>query len=190
MVADENARFAGIEARCADNFKFGAGQAKNIAEENALRPVVLARIDEDAKKNQKRADDRKVNSADRPQKRRSNRKIRISHTIASSADGRISSERHSKHIISPSIITFTGRSICSSMLSADDREARGSFICVPVKSRGSILMSPRRLIGPQRTYSIRPSVASALGAIIILPPVNLLLLKERKRAGRRSHSPD
>ena len=41
---------------------------------------------------------------------------------------------------------------------------------------------------PQRTYSIRPLFTSALGAIIIVPPVNLLLLKVRNKQRRRSNS--
>src|SRR5450432_1267302 len=40
-----------------------------------------------------------------------------------------------------------------------------------------------RPIGPQRTNSIKPSFTSAFGAIIMVPPVNLLLLKVRKFTG-------
>src|SRR5438270_7758329 len=43
-------------------------------------------------------------------------------------------------------------------------------------------------MGPHRTYSTRPSFVSALGAIIIVPPVNLLLLKVRNKQRRRSNS--
>src|SRR5208283_3170372 len=41
---------------------------------------------------------------------------------------------------------------------------------------------------PQRTYSISPSSVRASGAIIIVPPVNLLLLKVKNRQRRRSNS--
>ena len=61
-------------------------------------------------------------------------------------------------------------------------------MCVPVKRRGKSQSKPSRPMGPQRTYSIWPSEGSASGAIIIFPPVNLLLLKVRNKAGARSHS--
>ena len=64
------------------------------------------------------------------------------------------------------------------------RSARGWFICVPSYNVGKLRSSPTRPIGPHRTYSIKPSSISALGAIIMVPPVNLLLLKVRKRQGR------
>ena len=41
--------------------------------------------------------------------------------------------------------------------------------------------SPSLPMGPQRTNSMRPSLGSASGAIIMVPPVYLLLLKVRKR---------
>ena len=43
-------------------------------------------------------------------------------------------------------------------------------------------------MGPQRTYSIRPLSDAAFGAIIIFPPVNLLLLNVRKRQRSLSNS--
>ena len=46
VIADENARPLRIESRRALHFEFHAGKPQNIAKENALRPVVLARIDE------------------------------------------------------------------------------------------------------------------------------------------------
>ena len=55
-----------------------------------------------------------------------------------------------------------------------------------VEESGNSRSRSRRPMGAQRTYSIRPSLGSAFGAIIILPPVNLLLLKVRKRQRRRS----
>ena len=58
----------------------------------------------------------------------------------------------------------------------------------PVIKPGRLRISPTRPIGPQRTYSTKPSSISALGAIIIVPPVNLLLLKVRNRQGRLSKS--
>src|SRR6266581_1922909 len=45
-----------------------------------------------------------------------------------------------------------------------------------------------RPIGPQRTISMNPSDGSACGAINIVPPVYLLLLKLRNRQRRSSQS--
>src|SRR5882757_10605028 len=45
---------------------------------------------------------------------------------------------------------------------------------------------PRRPIGPQRTNSMRASEGSALGAMSMVPPVYLLLLKDRNRQRRSS----
>src|SRR3981081_3841401 len=53
---------------------------------------------------------------------------------------------------------------------------------------GNMRSAANRPIGPQCTYSIKPSLGLALGAIHIVPPVYALLLKVRKRHGRRSHS--
>ena len=47
--------------------EFDAGETQDIAKEDALRPVVFARIDEDAESNQKRADHGEMDSADGPQ---------------------------------------------------------------------------------------------------------------------------
>ena len=74
----------------------------------------------------------------------------------------------------------------------------GDGLCIPPADAGYACrhkvpadcgLSPSRPIGPQRTYSIRPSLISALGAIIIVPPVNLLLLKVRNRQRRCGRIP-
>src|SRR5580704_729775 len=188
MIADEYAGARAIEAGRVADLEAHARKAKNIAEENALRPIVFTRVNKNAESDEQRANDGEMNSADDPKNCRANREPRALHTITSSAAGSISSERQCSRRISPSTITFTGAGRSRSMRRAAAREARRCSMCVPVKSRGSVQRRRRRPTGLQRTYSIWPSVGSAFGAIIIFPPVNLLLLKVRKRHGRRSQS--
>src|ERR1700723_3545218 len=179
MIADEKTGPVWVESRCTVNFKAGSGETKNIAKKDPLRQVVLSRIHEYRQKNQKNTDYCKMYPADRPENRRTHRQIRLPHTITSNAEGRLS----------PSTITFTGPSSSNSTRFAPARAASGWLICVPVNNRGSVQISPARPIGPQRTYSIEPSPGSAFGAIIIFPPVNLLLLKVKNRLRLRFHSP-
>jgi len=68
------------------------------------------------------------------------------------------------------------------------REACGCLMCEPSNNAEKLRANCKRPTGPQRTYSIRPSLVDACGAIIILPPVNLLLLKLKNRQRRRSIS--
>src|SRR5580704_6412005 len=183
VIAYENACARGIKPRRAVHLELHTDQPQNISKKQSLRPVVFSRVDDDGQKNQEYAYHRKMNSADGPQYERADREIRFSHTMASNAPGRISSERHSRFRISPSLITLTGPSRRNSTRFAAAREASGCSMCFPVKSPGKFFSKLSRLTGAQRTYSIKPSVGSAFGAIIIFPPVNLLLLKERNSAG-------
>ncbi len=66
VVADENAGARGIEAGRAADFEAHPRQAKNVAKENTLRPVVLSRIDDCSKRHEKCANDGEMNSADHP----------------------------------------------------------------------------------------------------------------------------
>ena len=59
-----------IESRRAADFEFHSGDAQNIAKENALRPIVLARIDEDRQEHEESADDEEVNAAEQPERER------------------------------------------------------------------------------------------------------------------------
>ncbi|GBC83345.1 hypothetical protein HRbin10_02492 [bacterium HR10] len=68
------------------------------------------------------------------------------------------------------------------------RSQSGWLTCDPSKRPGRLRSRPIRPIGPQRTYSIRPSQGSACGAINIRPPVYLLFEKVRKRQRRTSAS--
>src|SRR3974390_257521 len=110
------------------------------------------------------------------------------HTYTSIAPGQISSSLQSSGTISPSPITTTGASSANSTRFTPRRDASGCSMCVPSYNRGSIRINPSRPIGPQRTYSINPSLGSAFGAINIVPPVNLLLLNVKNRQRRSSHS--
>ena len=56
-------------------------------------------------------------------------------------------------------------------------------------SSGRFRTRPPRPMGPQCTYSIEPLSIEACGAIIILPPVYLLLLNATNRQRRSSRSP-
>src|SRR4029077_16346767 len=188
VIRDEDARFPRIKAGRTLHFKFHASQTENIAEKEALRPVVLSRVNENREKSEESADHCKMKSADSPENHRASGEVDLPHPATSSAAGSISSERHSRQRISPSTSTFTGATRSKSIRLAPARDARGCSICVPVKRVGKFHSKRSRPIGPQRTYSIQPSVGSALGAIIIFPPVNLLLLKLRNNARRRSHS--
>src|ERR1700677_722212 len=170
------------------NLELRADQTQDIAEEKTLRPIIFSWIDEGSEDDQEYSYDREMNSADSPQNKRSDRQECFSHTIASNAPGRISSERHSRFKISPSTIKFTGPSNRNSTRLAPAREASGCSMCLPVNKPEKFLSKLRRPTGAQRTYSINPSVGSACGAIIIFPPVNLLLLKERNSAGSTFHS--
>src|ERR1700735_257931 len=107
------------------NFKPYSGEPENISEEKALGPVIFSRIYKTREKNQKCADQSKVNPADGPQNKRANSEVGLPHTIASNAPGRISIERHSRRRISPSIITLTGSSRRKSMCLAALRKASG-----------------------------------------------------------------
>jgi len=71
-----------------------------------------------------------------------------------------------------------------------DRLPLGQWvICVrAVIERGQVPDQPSLPIGPHRTYSISPSSVTASGAIIIVPPVNLLLLNVKNNERRRSNS--
>src|SRR6185437_2159371 len=188
VIADEDARPFRIEAGSAAHFKPRTREPKNISKKESLRPVILAGIDEDSEKYQKRADDAKMHSTDRPQYQRAQSQPGLFHTITSSAPGRISSDCKFSFRFSPSTTIFTGSARSNSTRSAAARVARGWSMWVPVKSRGNKHSRRARPIGAQRTYSSFPSAESAFGAIIILPPVNLLFVKARKRLGRRSHS--
>ena len=46
VIADEDAGARGVKTGRAVHFEARAGEAQNVAEEKALRPVVFARIDE------------------------------------------------------------------------------------------------------------------------------------------------
>src|SRR5579875_156309 len=195
VIADKNAGARGVEAGRAPDFEANSGEPQDIAREYTLRPVVLPRIDHRAHRQDERARHYKVRPADNPESSRANNKpgvvqtrFHAPQTTTSSAPGRISSERHCSFRISPSIITFTGPFKSSSTRVVAARLASPWSICVPEKRRGKSHSSRNRPMGLQRTYSIFPSQASARGAIIIFPPVNLLLLKARKRHSRRSQS--
>jgi hypothetical protein len=69
MVADEYARPGAVKAGRVSDLEPNSGESKDVAKEPALRPVVFARINEYAEKDEKRADGEEVNCADDPKGR-------------------------------------------------------------------------------------------------------------------------
>ena len=128
VITNKDARPLGIKAQRAMDFKSHSDETQNIAEENALRQVILSRIYENREKKKECADQCKMNPADGPQKKRAKGEVDLSHTIASNAPGRISMERHSRLRISPSIITLTGPFKRNSIFFAPVRKASGCWM--------------------------------------------------------------
>src|SRR5579864_2059312 len=103
------------------------------------------------------------------------------------APGSTLNSSHCRDNTSPSTMTSTGASSLNSTRWTDLHSARGCWICVPSYNPGRFRIKPILPIGPQRTYSTRPSSTFAFGAIIMVPPVNLLLLNVTKRQRRSSN---
>ena len=202
----------GIEARRAPHDELRSRELHRDAAEHALRAIVLARIDENSEQHEKTAHRKEIRRAEQPviraakqsprrgaaprfagrPGRRGNRH-RLSafavHTITSSAPGSTSSDSTSSVSTSPSTTTSTGSFRSNSIRVAVRRDASLCFMCEPSNNFGRFRTRPRRPIGPQCTYSIAPLSMAACGAIIILPPVYLLLLKATNRQRRSSRSP-
>src|ERR1700689_3042800 len=70
VITNKDARPLGIKAQRAMDFKSHSDETQNIAEENALRQVILSRIYENREKKKECADQCKMNPADGPQKKR------------------------------------------------------------------------------------------------------------------------
>ena len=144
---------------------FTPAKRKNIAEENALRPIVLARIDENCQAASRNVhNDRKMNSADRPQNSGADREPGVLHTITSSAPGRISSDlaiqaqdfaihHHVHWAVEIEIDSLRGGA----------RRQRMIDVRAGEKARRNAAADRSRPIGPQRTYSIRPSAGIGFG---------------------------
>jgi len=90
MIADEDAGADGVETRCAADFEARSSQAQDIAEEKALGPIVLARINDGAECDENYADDGEMDAADCPKDRGADFEVGVFHTITSSAAGRTS----------------------------------------------------------------------------------------------------
>ena len=90
VIADEDAGAGGVEARGAADFEAGACESQNIAEEKALGPIVLAWINDGAQCDENCADYGEMNAADCPEDCGADGEVGFSHTITSSAAGRIS----------------------------------------------------------------------------------------------------
>ena len=123
VVADENAGASSVESRGATHFEARACETENIAEKCALRPIVLAWIDDSAEQNENCAHHREMNPLTAHRMAERTLQIGLLHTITSSAAGRISRDWHSRRMLSPSTITFTGPASSKSMRFVAAREA-------------------------------------------------------------------
>src|SRR5271154_3545101 len=92
VIADEDAGAGGVEAWSAAHFEAGSGEAQDIAEENALGPVVFSWINYGAERDENCADYGEMNAADGPEDCGADGEVGLFHTITSSAAGRISSD--------------------------------------------------------------------------------------------------
>src|SRR5215472_11566659 len=66
VVADEDAGALGVKTWRSPNFKLHSREPQDVPEENPLRPVILARVDENTQNDQKRADYPEMDAADGP----------------------------------------------------------------------------------------------------------------------------
>src|SRR5580704_1032573 len=90
MIADEDTGASRVEAWGAADFEVGACQSQDIAEEKALGPIVLARINYGAECDENYADNGEMDAADCPEDCGADGEVGVFHTITSSAAGRIS----------------------------------------------------------------------------------------------------
>src|SRR6516164_52015 len=188
VVDHENRSFLCVEPCRHLRDDFRAGEKCDPAAKPSLQPVMFSRIEYHGQGNQYGHDNQEMQPTHSPQKDAAQHLPSSLHTYTSIAPGKISSRWQFTVTISPSIIRSTGASSANSTALTARVSASGCAMCVPSYNRGSIFSSPNLPIGPQRTYSMKPSDGSAFGAIIIVPPVYLLLLKDKKRHRRSSHS--
>src|SRR5690349_5235312 len=131
VVDHEETGALGIEARRTDDFHARTGEKRDAAAEIALQPIVLAHVQEDIEKDEKRRGNEKVNEAESPERHATDGQIGALHMCMSTAAGMISSERISRLAISPSIITSTGAGRLNWTQRTARRSARGCWICMP-----------------------------------------------------------
>ena len=172
-----------IEPRRPPHLESHSRQPQDIPEKQALRPVVLSRIDRRSQRQQKRAHHREMQSAHYPQRRRAQlpaTRSSYEHVQRAGQNFQRSAFQRQNFAVHHDVHRRIQRefdSLC--------RRARRQLWCDvrPVKRRGKLRSRPSRPIGPQRTYSIWPSVASAFGAIIILSAGEFAVVECQKQAG-------
>src|SRR5260370_2198795 len=131
VIDHEEAGALGIEAGGAANLHAGAGEQSDAAAKGALQPVVLAHIEEDVEEDESGRENEKMQEAENPEKRAAQREEGPLHMCTSTAPGMMSSERHRRVAISPSIMTSTGVGSLNSTRRTARREASGCWIGVP-----------------------------------------------------------
>ena len=69
MIGHKERSLVDIEAGGAADLDLRAGKKRDAAAETALQPIMLARIEEDAEKDERWHDEKKMQAADDPQNR-------------------------------------------------------------------------------------------------------------------------
>src|SRR6266446_6311231 len=131
VIDHEEAGALRIETGGADDFDAGAGKKGDASAKGALQPVVLAHVQKNIEKNEKRRSDEKMQEAENPENGAAQREVGALHMCTSRAPGRMSSERIARAAISPSIMTLTGEFRLNSTRRTARREASGWWMCVP-----------------------------------------------------------
>src|SRR6266699_2677537 len=108
VVGHEKGRPLGIETAGAAGLDLRAGKKCDAPAETALQPIMLARIQKDAEKDQQRHNKKEMQTAEDPQDRAAYHQPGPFHIQMSTAAGRMSSARHSSLSTSPSIMISTG----------------------------------------------------------------------------------
>src|ERR1700730_12628458 len=171
MIDEKKAGPRGVEARRAPHDEIHAGEPHDHTAKPALRTIISAWIDEDAKQNEEAAHGKEKYRGEQPmigaphngpqaakpllagglgRHCRGNRLFAFYlHTITSSAPGSTSSDSASSVSTSPSTTTSTGFFNSNSIRPAVRLDAIRCRICEPVNKVGRFRTRPRRPIGPQ-----------------------------------------
>src|SRR5712664_1060880 len=131
VIDHEEGCAVGIEAGGAANLDASAGEKSDAAAEGALKPVVLAHIQKNIKKDEGGRGNKEMQEAEDPEYGAAQRQEGALHMCTSTAPGMMSSERIASVAISPSIITSIGAGKLNSTQRTARREANGCRMCVP-----------------------------------------------------------
>src|SRR5262249_12151671 len=108
VVREKEAGAVRIETLGTANLDFCSREKGDAPAQATLKPVVSARVEKNVQKDEHRYDNEKVQGTDHPEKYAAEGEPRFFHRNTSTAEGRISSERHSSVATSPSIMMSSG----------------------------------------------------------------------------------